>query len=393
MRKSCLVFAQSRRYLLMGALLLCSGGVPLAGLARPALPRASGASAWRDWDDFAQQFLQADGRVLANDEQQTHSEAQSYALMFALIANDRLRFEQIVRWTEDNLCAGDMTARLPAWLWGRQDSGQWGVLDSNAASDADLWIAYALIEAGRLWNVRRYRVLGKVLAARILKEETAQLPGLGLALLPGPQGFTLEAGRRWRLNPSYLPIQQFRWLAQTTQDAAWEQLCVSSQRILIDSAPRGFAPDWVQYVVGQGLVPDHEGDQQARGGYNAIRVYLWVGTLDAQDPARAPLLQALMPMVRRVAELGYPPEYVDSISGVVQGAAGGGFSAALLPLLQAAHAQDALTAQQGYLQAHLPGVDAYYGQCLRLWGQGWMEGAYRFAHDGRLIVPWKDEAL
>lgn len=76
------------------------------------------------------------------------------------------------------------------------------------------------------------------------------------------------------------------------------------------------------------------------------------------------------------------------MTGVVYGAAGGGFSAALLPLLKVSDQPNALLAQQKYLQSHPPGADAYYGQCLRLWGQGWMEGAYRFARNGQLIVPW-----
>ena len=202
----------SRRVLLQHTLLLSALGWPALAGASPK-PSAQRAGAWADWDTFAQRFLQPDGRVLANAQGQTHSEAQSYALMFALIANDRPRFKSILRWTEDNLCAGDVTTRLPAWLWGQKDDGQWGVLDSNAASDADVWIAYALVEAGRLWNVRRYRALGRSLAQRILAEETADLPGLGHTLLPGPVGFVVEAGQRWRLNPSYLPLQALRRLA------------------------------------------------------------------------------------------------------------------------------------------------------------------------------------
>lgn len=381
----------SRRAALTSALLLAAGAA-LAGPGdkgrKPAPnPQLTG---WDDWAGFARQFLQADGRVLANDQGQTHSEAQSYALMFALIANDRPRFERILRWTEDNLCAGDMTARLPAWLWGQQTDGQWGVLDSNAAADSDLWIAYALAEAGRLWNVRRYRALANVLAARIVREETVDLPGLGRTLLPGPHGFVLAAGQRWRLNPSYVPLQLLRCLAQATGEPVWQALCASSQRLIVESAPLGFVPDWVVFEAGQGFVPDHDGEVQALGAYNAIRVYLWAGMLDAGDAARAPLLRALAPMVRRVAELGYPPEEVDSITGTVNRPAGGGFSAALLPLLQSSGAQDALAAQQQYLQAHPPAPDAYYGQCLRLWGQGWMQGRYRFAANGRLQPAWKD---
>ena len=378
----------SRRGLLQSTLLLAT----LPGRVRTGQGIA-GAPAWPAWDGFAHQFMQADGRILANEEGQTHSEAQSYALMFALIANDRARFELVLRWTEDNLCAGDLTARLPAWLWGRQASGQWGVLDANAASDADLWIAYALAQAGQLWDVRRYRALARVLAQRIVDEETAVLPGLGLTLLPGPRGFVKEAGKRWRLNPSYMPLQVLHGLAKFTAEPAWTSLSASARRIIIESAPRGFAPDWVQYdAPGQGFVPDHDGERQAEGAYNAIRVYLWAGMLDAMDPARAPLLQALSPMVRCVSERGYPPEAADSITGAVRGTAGTGFSAALLPLLQVSGAHDALAAQQRRLRMLPPDEGAYYQQCLLLFGEGWIQGAYRFAADGRLSVPWKGAA-
>lgn len=375
-----------RRRLLRGALCLTTVALPAWAQVTQA-PQT--ASSWSAWDGFARQFLQADGRVLANEEGQTHSEAQSYALMFSLIANDRARFERILRWTEDNLCAGDLTARLPAWLWGQLPDGNWGVIDDNAASDADLWIAYALAEAGRLWNVRRYRALASVLAARIMQEETDDLPGLGLALLPGPQGFVKEAGKRWRLNPSYLPPQVLHRLAQTTGDDAWERLGASARRILIESSPHGFAPDWVIYEAGRGFVPDHEGERQADGAYNAIRVYLWVGMLDTGDPARASLLQAFTPMVRYVAQQGYPPEFADSVTGAVRGTGGAGFSAALLPLLQASGAQAALDAQQRRLQALPLNKEAYYEQCLRLFGQGWLQGIYRFAADARLLPAWE----
>lgn len=374
---------------ILRSLLLASVG---ASMSAQAADRQAGTKGWQDWDSFAQTFLQNDGRVLANAQGQTHSEAQSYALMFALVANDRQRFERILRWTEDNLCAGDLTARLPAWLWGKGSDGKWGVLDSNAASDADLWIAYALAQAGRLWNVRRYRALANVLAARIVREETEDLPGLGPTLLPGPQGFVLEKGKRWRLNPSYVPIQLLRGLGTSTGQAIWEQLCASSQRMVIESSPLGFTPDWVLYVANQGFVADHEGEQKALGAYNAIRVYLWAGSLSAQDRVSPSLLRALMPMADRVAQLGYPPEQIDSVTGSAQGKGNGGFAAALLPLLQSVGAHQALAQQQEYLQLHPPAQDAYYAQCLRLWGQGWIQQKYRFAKNGQLLLPWKGRA-
>ena len=147
-----------------------------------AQPTAAGGgrTAWPAWDAFKAQIINEGGRVVSDDDGggQTYSEGQSYALFFALVANDRPMFDKLLRWTENNLCEGDMTARLPAWLWGRRPDGSWGVIDSNAASDADLWIAYALGEAGRLWNERSYRALSALLAARVLRAVNSPFYGL-----------------------------------------------------------------------------------------------------------------------------------------------------------------------------------------------------------------------
>jgi endoglucanase len=131
---------------------------------------------------------------------------QAYGLFFALVANDRRTFDTILAWTENNLAQGDLSAHLPAWL-GRAPDGAWRVLDANAASDADLWIAYTLVEAGR-WHERSYP-RAALLAKRVLDTETASVPGLGLTLLPGPTGFKLANGQ-WRVNPSYSPPQVIR---------------------------------------------------------------------------------------------------------------------------------------------------------------------------------------
>ncbi|MFX7052441.1 glycosyl hydrolase family 8, partial [Acinetobacter baumannii] len=82
---------------------------------------------------------------------------QSYNLLLSLIANDPQRFDQIWSWTRDNMMAPDAANRLPGWLWGQGADGKWQLQDANSASDADLWIAYALLEAARLWQRPTYR--------------------------------------------------------------------------------------------------------------------------------------------------------------------------------------------------------------------------------------------
>lgn len=379
----------SRRHVLR--LLHLAGGFALPGLGLAADAPASGAL-WPAWNGFRAQFVSEGGRVIdsGSTRSQTFSEGQGYALFFALVANDRAGFEKILRWTEDNLCQGDITAHLPAWLWGKRDDNDWGVIDSNSASDADLWIAYALGEAGRLWKDRRYQALSSLLGARVLREETADLPGLGLSLLPAPKGFT-PAPDRWRLNPSYMPLQLMRWFAQYGREPGWKPLLASALKITIGSAPKGFVPDWVIYDARQGFVPDVGGEEKGQGAYNAIRVYLWAGMLHPDTPERKALLQALLPMAHYVRDQGYPPESIDIASGQAARSGPSGFSAALLPFLEAQKDEATLQTQLTRLQARPVRADAYYEQALGLFALGWRDGFYRFAADGRLLPRWSRE--
>lgn len=383
------VACMSRRHVLR--LLHLAGGLALPGLGWAADAPAGGAG-WPAWSGFRAQFVSEGGRVIDNGSarSQTFSEGQGYALFFALVANDRAGFDTILRWTEDNLCQGDITAHLPAWLWGKRGDNDWGVIDSNSASDADLWIAYALGEAGRLWKDRRYQALSSLLGARVLREETADLPGLGLSLLPAPKGFT-PAPDRWRLNPSYMPLQLMRWFAQHGREPGWKPLLASALKITLGSAPKGFVPDWVIYDARQGFLPDVGGEEKGQGAYNAIRVYLWAGMLHPDAPERKALLQALLPMAHYVRDQGYPPESIDIASGHSARSGPSGFSAALLPFLEAQKDEAALQTQLTRLQARPVRADAYYEQALSLFAWGWREGFYRFGADGRLLPRWNRE--
>lgn len=369
----------------VGALVGCA----LLGAVGPATaaPPAVAADPWPAWKTFSAQFVSAGGRVVEPDSGRTVSEAQAYALFFALVANDRSGFERLLRWTEDNLCQGDLSAHLPAWQWGRQDDGNWGVIDANPAADADLWLAYALGEAGRLWGERRYSALSSLVSARVLREECAELPGLGLCLLPGPKGFALGDGR-WRLNASYSPPQLLQWLATYADQPEWKRVAECTPKLLAGAAPKGLAADWTLYDARQGFLPDLDGPEKANGGYNAIRVYLWAGTLHPDAPGRAGLLRTLRPMAAHVRSNGQPPESIDSLSGQASRPGPSGFSAALLPFLQAEQEQPTLQLQRARLAARPPRPDAYYEQALALFGLGFMDGSYRFAADGRLQPRW-----
>ncbi|MFP2769772.1 cellulose synthase complex periplasmic endoglucanase BcsZ [Oceanisphaera sp. KMM 10153] len=336
---------------------------------------------WPAWQHFRQAYISEQGRVIdpAGGRDITTSEGQSYGMFFALVADDRDTFAQLLQWTQNNLAAGDMTARLPAWLWGQDQQQQWGVLDPNSAADSDLWLAYDLLEAGRLWHNRRYLMLGTLLLQRIAREEVANIPGLGVMLLPGKNGFVEE--QRWTLNPSYLPPQLLARFAAF--EGPWLAMRHSNQRLLLEAAPSGLLPDWVVWQPKEGWLPDPK--TGSIGSYDAIRSYLWVGMLADDATDRASLTAHLQPMVELTATLGVPPERVDVLTGKAFGSGSVGFSAALLPLLQQTSAAEV---QRRRLAAQPVGEQSYYDAVLTLFGQGWDQRRYAFNQAGELVPGW-----
>jgi endoglucanase len=258
------------------------------------------------------------------------------------------------------------------------------VLDANPASDADIWIAYSLLQAGRLWCDAELSQSGSELAARILREEVVLIPGLGATLLPGPKGFVEQ--HTWRLNASYLPLQALRSFVRN--DAQWGELLRSSERVIFASAPRGFAADWIQYRLGDGFITDRS--TRGLGSYNAIRVYLWAGMLPASDPLHAKLARQLAPMLASAAQREAPIESIDSNTLVKSGSGAPGFSAALLPMLANAKQVAALEMHRTRVASQsLQSDQAYYSDVLSLFGLGWLEHRYEFSASGQLGVHWK----
>ncbi|RCS59805.1 cellulose synthase complex periplasmic endoglucanase BcsZ [Parvibium lacunae] len=394
-----------RRQYLLAALGSLAGGLfqPRAAVAsQPALPScsASAKSTWADWLSYKSRFIQSDGRVIdfSTPEQQSTSEGQVYTLFFALVANDRAIFERVLAWTQSNLAGNDLTARLPAWKWGRRPDNTWGVLDPNGASDADLWLAYTLLEAARYWQEPRYAALGSSVMALIEKKLFVTVPGLGIMLLPGEQGFkvTDKTGlTRWRFNPSYLPPFKLRYFSAKSRSQSWIQLEKNSLTLLRQTTQQGYAADWVTYQVsatgeGQWLAADTE--KGPIGSYDAIRVYSWLGMSAGLWSSREKQqwLQLYRGMQQALQTNLAPPRLVNLQTGQQQEEGGVGFSAALLPYLSAWPEARLLAQQQTRIEALWDGSPArvqswnYYDAVLLLFGRGWLEKRFRFQRDGAL---------
>jgi endo-1,4-beta-D-glucanase Y len=383
-----------RRRWLAGLALLPLAAFP-AWTPAWAQQAASACLSVTDWGSFAARHIQADGRVVDFDTaaQQSTSEGQSYSLFFALVHNDRPAFERVLAWTETNLAAGSLAKRLPAWQWGRKPDGAWAVLDDNPASDADLWTAYALLEAGRLWNMPRYQALGRAVLAMAARDEVMALPGLGRMLLPWPRA--VASGPSWRLNPSYLPLQLLRRFQSEDSQGPWAEIADNTVRMLAAVTPQGFSPDWCAWSTkDQAFIADPE--KSTLGGYDAIRVYLWAGMLHAQDPARLPLLKSLYGPRRLLEQQKPAPEYVDTDTGTPRGTGPVGFAGALLPYLKAQGLAPLLETQLARIRARVasPAQPAaaplpYYERMLLLFGQGWLDGRFAFSRTGQLQTHWR----
>ena len=365
------------RLAIAAALLLAAGSA-----------RAGPCGEWPLLQRYAARFVSQDGRVLDRGEHdRTTSEGQAYALFFSLVANDRAQFARLLEWTGKNLARGDLGQQLPAWNWGQRRDGSWGVLDDNSASDADLWIAYDLLEAGRLWKEPRYDALARRLLSLVAAREIESLPGLGPMLLPGARGFVLPDGRGVRLNPSYQPPQLLRRFAAAGVPGPWTAVLASALRMLRDTAPEGAVADWVLYRPKRGFSPDPVHGRT--GSYDAIRAYLWAGMLPGDAPGDA--LGALLAQVGQGQPL---PETIDVLSLRGHGQAPVGFYGALLPLARArGDAQAARRLEEHIAAAQKDGLygqpPAYYDQNLLLFARGFVDGLYQFSEDGALVPAWE----
>lgn len=349
---------------------------------------------WPEWKAYKEAFLSTDGRVVdhSTEDLRTVSEGQAYCLFFALVAADKKAFEQILIWTENNLAQGDLGKNLPAWHWAKGPSG-WGVQDSNSASDADLWLAYTLLEAGRFWSEPRYTQKAKQLGDLILSQESLWVAGLGRALLPGKTGF-VNADGSVKLNPSYAPAFVLARLAEAwPEDARWAEMYLANQQFLLGSARAGLYPDWINYQNG---MPVEDSNLQ-EGDFDAIRVYLWLGISPDSDPILASLRHLVKPFTDAIFKAQAVPLAWNPKAGSLSNDSGPkGFQWALRPLLdlQSHEDQGKKSVLKNWQLADLTALKSnedwreygYYSGALSLFAQGVLSGKYAIRNNGKLYL-------
>lgn len=248
-----------------------------AGVAAAALATGHHAgSDAEDWTVFRDRFVMPEGRVVdTGNRNVSHSEGQGYGLLGALRADDHAMFQRILGWTlaslkrpSDNLFA-----------WRHVPDANPPVSDLNNASDGDLLIAWALVEAGRMWRVTDYTARG-LAVARDLQRHCFLNLGSRWLLLPGAYGF--RAGGRVVVNLSYYVLPALQALGQGLRDATWSRLEMDGLALLREArfGPWNLPPDWLELgAETTALRPARNWPQ--RFSFDAVRIPLnlcWGGS-------------------------------------------------------------------------------------------------------------------
>ncbi|MDR7127163.1 glycosyl hydrolase family 8 [Pseudotabrizicola sp. 4114] len=270
-------------------------GVALSGLALPqgawaqqprsiagAIPPGHALQAsWQAWKTLC---LRPDGRVIDGfQNEDSHSEGQSYGLTLAAAFDDEAAFESIRIWTEENLAIRDDA--LLAWRW-RHDQRP-HVPDDNNASDGDLFYAWALSAMAARHDRPELAQRARMIAQDLVSVCSVPHPnGSGsLLFLPAQQGFAADTG--FTINPSYYMPRAMRELAAATGVSQLQRLADDGVALMTDLAESGLVPDWVT-ITADGWVPPPE-RFSFNAGYEAMRVPLfavWSGNPEQPSARR-----------------------------------------------------------------------------------------------------------
>ena len=181
---------------------------------------------------FLDTYTRDGGRIARLDEGgDTVGEGQAYGLLAAAAVGDAKRFDRIWNWTKKHARRDDGLLVF-RWANGR-------VVDDQAATDADLDAAHALLVASCRFRREDLRREAERIGAAVLQHESARAAGRAV-LLAGPWA---SQAKRLIFNPSYLDPLTLTALHRSTGDARYAALARDGRRIvaqLSDPLP----PDW-----------------------------------------------------------------------------------------------------------------------------------------------------
>ena len=224
----------------------------------PAMPMES------DWALYKTRFVRPEGRVVdTGNGGISHTEGQGMTMLVAVHLNDRETFDAVWQWSRLHLQVRD--DKLLAWRWTPTE----GVTDKNNASDADLFVAWALLLAHRQWKHPPYLAQAKELIQAI-REKLLRKTNRGIVLLPGAVGFDKPEGIT--VNLSYWIFPAIDEISKVDASPEWQELKRTGIDLLREGrfGRWGLHSDWT--LLGAKLTPA----QVPRFSYDAVRIPLYL---------------------------------------------------------------------------------------------------------------------
>ncbi|ACK85574.1 glycosyl hydrolase family 8 [Methylorubrum extorquens] len=281
----------------------------------PMLNSLGQAGAWRS---YKARFVTDQGRVVDTANGRiSHSESQGYGLLLAVAAGDRDTFQRIWNWTRANLMVRDDA--LLAWRW--EPDKRPAVADMNDATDGDILVAWALVEAGEGWADDSYRLAARRIAVDIARRTVLFRTEGPPLLLPAMSGFSAEDRPDGPvINLSYWIFPAFPRLAAVAPEFDWDRLGATG-RDLVLRARFGDAKLPTEWISMRGGQPQPASGFPPHFSYNALRVPLYLAMAGISerryyepllalwgepDPAGLPIIDTEGGSVAgRMAEPGY----------------------------------------------------------------------------------------
>lgn len=257
----------------MGLGAACLGGPAMAqGVTLGGMDRAR-----NDWVNFRGRYMAPDGRVVdSGNGHVSHTEGQGFSMLMAVRADDRASFDRIWGWTR-RMLARPRDA-LFSWRYRPADANPVG--DPNNATDGDLFLAWALLEAGEAWGLPEYTQSAQAIGRDILRYLVRGAGGM-ILLLPGARGF--DRRDHVVVNPSYYCFPAIRRLAAAVPDPAWVRLAGDGLTLLRGArfGRWGLPPDWLAVAKADRRLT-LPSNWAPRFSYDAVRVPLylaWAGLM------------------------------------------------------------------------------------------------------------------